>query len=74
MTHRVAVSVSFGDSDVGQYTQSTHLLSFDEAELSAEDAQALQAVIIQMILCIRRDRLQVFGVYKEENPSTDTRH
>ena len=72
--HRVVVSVSWGDSAKEKYTESTHLMSFDEAELAEREAQALAELIIRVTLAIQKEGQQVLGIYKQENPSTDAVH
>ena len=72
--HTVVVSVSYGDCSTDVYTQSTHLIAYDEAQLTEHESQALAELIIKVILAIRKEGEQVLGIYKQENSSTDARH
>lgn len=74
--HRIAVTVSRGDLSKANFTESTHMLSFSDVEITEEEAILLKEAIINIICSIRHMRTgkEVMGVYKTENPATDPRH
>lgn len=76
MTARVAISVSWGRLDDANYTESTHLLSYAEEEMTTEQAKQLHEFIVKIVQKIKNSHTEqpIFGIYKEEQPQTDTRH
>ncbi len=69
MTHKIAISISYGPTESEFFIESTHFLSYDECELTEESARILTAQLKEFFLCIATNGTKepVFGIYKEES-------
>jgi hypothetical protein len=73
MAHKIAVTVSYGDTENEDFTRSIHMLNYDEVELTEAEAKTLQAVLVNMICNIKQKSSDktVMGIYKDEYPTID---
>lgn len=70
--HSVIATVSYGSTENKKYITSIHIVSFDDTELSEEEAKKLQDYIVKMICSITKkqkteEKKPIMGVYKVEH-------